>query len=174
MWNPGWGSGVTFLVEKGVSRRKDFSGHRQGCEGVESQRLTSFGGRFEQSRVMTPIPGKTLEFAFPDAAQDSHAFARESKREEPMPFGAKLGPLDLARQIELANDDRLFAGRRRWGEGPREPLGVSSISQMTIGIASEESIFGREANEPLHQPIGLAIGKVGALELVGNQNAREI
>src|SRR5262245_16970906 len=108
---------------------------------------------------MTPIPGKALELAFPNAAKDRHAFAGEAKSEEPMPFGAKLGPLNLPGQFNSANDNRFLAGRGRWGERPGEPLSISAISQMAIGVAGEKSIFGRKAHKPLHKPIGLVVGK---------------
>ena len=123
---------------------------------------------------MAPIPGKTLEFAFPDAAEDGHPFARESESKKPVPFGAKLGPLNLARQFETANDDRLFAGSWRWGKRPREPLCVATLSEMPISVASEKPIFGREADQPLHETIGLITRQIRTLELAGDQNAREI
>src|SRR5689334_17861063 len=97
MWHPGWRSHGTFLVEKDVRCREDFSWHRKRRKRIERETLAAFGGRFEHSRVMTPIPCQTLEFAFPDAAKHGHTFARETQREEPTPFSAKLYPFDLAR-----------------------------------------------------------------------------
>src|SRR5689334_22401851 len=112
---------------------------------------------------MTPIPRQALELPFPDTTNDGHAFARETKREKPMPLRPKPSPLDLARQIELADNDRFFACGRRWGERQGESLSIPSISQMPIAIAGQQPIFRRKAHEPLHEPIGMIDTELGPL-----------